>query len=167
MELRISLLNFNFAMIYIIHKTLSLIKNHLNYLKDNIFESFFKKYNRLFFSKVFFFIIYNDGKSEEEKITEDIRNIFRLKKEIKEFKDIVLRNFRNLFEYKKDEKNYYKPVRGNNFRSNNYIEYKSKGDKNKIISVEEYLNKIRPSLKGIINNLKKSDTWKTQLKQKL
>ena len=116
-----------------------------------------------FFSKVFFFIIYNDGKSEEEKITEDIRNIFRLKKEIKEFKDIVLRNFRNLFEYKKDEKNYYKPVRGNNFRSNNYIEYKSKGDKNKIISVEEYLNKIRPSLKGIINNLKKSDTWKTQL----
>ena len=57
-----------------------------------------------FFSKVFFFIIYNDGKSEEEKITEDIRNIFRLKKEIKEFKDIVLRNFRNLFEYKKDEK---------------------------------------------------------------
>ena len=99
------------------------------------------------FSKVFFFIIYNDGKSEEEKITEDIRNIFRLKKEIKEFKDIVLRNFRNLFEYKKDEKNYYKPVRGNNFRSNNYIEYKSKGDKNKIISVEEYLNKIRPSLK--------------------
>ena len=120
-----------------------------------------------FFSKVFFFIIYNDGKSEEEKITEDIRNIFRLKKEIKEFKDIVLRNFRNLFEYKKDEKNYYKPVRGNNFRSNNYIEYKSKGDKNKIISVEEYLNKIRPSLKGIINNLKKSDTWKTQLKQQL
>ena len=120
-----------------------------------------------FFQKYFFFIIYNDGKSEEEKITEDIRNIFRLKKEIKEFKDIVLRNFRNLFEYKKDEKNYYKPVRGNNFRSNNYIEYKSKGDKNKIISVEEYLNKIRPSLKGIINNLKKSDTWKTQLKQQL
>ena len=41
MELRILLLNFNFAMIYIINKTLLLIKNHLNYCKDNIFESFF------------------------------------------------------------------------------------------------------------------------------
>ena len=36
-------------------------------------------------------------------------------------------------------------------------------DKNKILTVEEYLNKIRPYLKGIINNLKKSDTWKIQL----
>ena len=36
-------------------------------------------------------------------------------------------------------------------------------DKNKILTVEEYLNKIRPYLKGIINNLKKSDTQKIQL----
>ena len=28
---------------------------------------------------------------------------------------------------------------------------------------EEYLNKIRLYLKNIINNCKKSDTWKTQL----
>ena len=56
MDLKISLLNFNFDMIYIIHKILVLIKNHLNYLKDNIFEFFFKKYNRLlFFKKNYFF----------------------------------------------------------------------------------------------------------------
>ena len=41
MDLRISLLNFNFAMIYIIHKILVLIKNHINYFKDNIFKCFF------------------------------------------------------------------------------------------------------------------------------
>ena len=29
-------------------------------------------------------------------------------------------------------------------------------------SVEKYLNKIRPYLKDIINNVKKSDTWKIQ-----
>ena len=46
-DLRMSLLNFNFAMIYIIHTILILIKNHLNYLKDNIFEFFFKKYKIL------------------------------------------------------------------------------------------------------------------------
>ena len=46
------LLNFNFIMIYIIHKMLVLLKNNLNYLKDSIFECFFKDYNRLpFFFK--------------------------------------------------------------------------------------------------------------------
>ena len=55
MELRVSLLNFDFAGIYIIHKTLIMIKNHLNYLKDNILELFFKKYNRLLFLKKQFF----------------------------------------------------------------------------------------------------------------
>ena len=33
-------------------------------------------------------------------------------------------------------------------------------DGNKILSVEQYLNKVRPYLKCIVNNLKKSDTWK-------
>ena len=40
-------LNFNFVMIYIIHKILVLLKNHLNYFKDSIFECFFKEYNRI------------------------------------------------------------------------------------------------------------------------
>ena len=39
----------NFAMI--IHKILVLIKNHMNYLQDNIFECFFKEYNKLLFLK--------------------------------------------------------------------------------------------------------------------
>ena len=43
-------------------------------------------------------------------------------------------------------------------RSNIYIEYESNGDRNKTLSVEEYLNNIRPYLKDIINDLKKSDT---------
>ena len=36
-------------------------------------------------------------------------------------------------------------------------------DRNKALSVEEYLNKIRPYLKDIINNLEKLDTSKIQL----
>ena len=45
---------------------LVLLKNHLNYLKDNILECFFIKYNRLLFflKKLFVFIIYNDEKSK-------------------------------------------------------------------------------------------------------
>ena len=61
------------------------------------------------------------------------------------------------------EWNYYKPVRVNYFCNNNYIEYESKGNKNKTLSVEEYLNKIRSYLKDMIDNLKKSNTWKIQL----
>ena len=102
-------------------------------------------------------------RSEEEKIIKDIRNLFRLKKEVKGIKDIALRNIKNLFEYEKEEENYYKPVRVNNFWRNNYIEYISNGDKNRMRSVEEYLDKIRPYLRGIINDLKQSDTWKIQL----
>ena len=46
-DLKISLLNFSFLMIYITPKMLVFFKNHLNYLKDNIFECIFKKYYRL------------------------------------------------------------------------------------------------------------------------
>ena len=46
---------------------LALLKNHLNYLKDNIFEFFFKMYNRplLFFKKIILFTPYNDGKFKD------------------------------------------------------------------------------------------------------
>ena len=76
---------------------------------------------------------------------------------------MVLRNIKNLFEFEKEEENYYKPVRANNIWSNNYIEYESGDDKNKILSVEEYLYKLRPYLRNIINGLQQSDIWKIQL----
>ena len=55
-DLKILLLNYNFVMIYIIHKMLVLIEINLNYLEDSIFECFFKEYNRLliFFKNIFF-----------------------------------------------------------------------------------------------------------------
>ena len=98
---------------------------------------------------------------EEENMIKDMRNLFRLEKETKAIKDRILRDIKNLFE--REEENYYKPVRENDFSSNNYIKYESNGDTNKTLSIEKYLNKIRPYLKNIINNLKKSVTWKIQL----
>ena len=44
-----------------------------------------------------------------------------------------------------------------NFWSNKYIEYKSKNDRNKTLSMEEYLSKLIPQLKDIIDYLKKSE----------
>ena len=121
-------------------------------------------------------------RSGKEKVIKDIRNLFRLKKEqigtaikdiknrfrlkkwVKGIKHVALRNIKNLFAYEKENENYYKPVSVNKFWSNNYIKYKSNADKNRILSVEEYLYKIRPYLWDIINYLKQSDTRKIQLK---
>ena len=75
----------------------------------------------------------------------------------KVIKDRILKDIRNLFEH--EEEDYYKPVRVGNFWSNNYMEYKSNDDRNKTLSVEEYINKIKPYLKDI----KKSDTWKIKI----
>ena len=72
--------DFNFVIIHIFRKTLVLLINHLNYLKDNI--------------------------TMEKNIITGIRNLSRLKKEIKGINDIVLRNIKNLFEFEKNEENY-------------------------------------------------------------
>ena len=48
---KMSLLDFNFAMIYTIQKVLALLRNHLNYLKDSIFESFLRSIIDFYFFK--------------------------------------------------------------------------------------------------------------------
>ena len=75
---------------------------------------------------------------EEEKIIKDIRNLFRQEKETKTIKNRILTDVKNLFE-DEEEENFYKPVTVRNFWSNNYIEYESNSDRNKTLSVEEYL----------------------------
>ena len=78
------------------------------------------------------------------------------KKENKAIKDRVIRDIGNLFMH--EEEDCYKAVRVI-FLSKNYnIEYESNVDRNETLSVKGYLIKIRPYLKGIINDLKKPDT---------
>ena len=76
------------------------------------------------------------------------KNLFRQEKETKAIKDKILRDIQNLFEHEEEE-NYYKPVRASNFWKNTCIENQSNGDRNKTLSVEEYLIKIRSYLKDI------------------
>ena len=69
----------------------------------------------------------------------------------------IIKNF-----FEKEEVNYCKPVRVGDLWSNNYIEYENYGDKNKTLSIKEYLDEIIPYLKDVINDHKKYDTWKIQ-----
>ena len=53
-----------------------------------------------------------------------------MKKENEASKDTVIRDTKNDFEH--EEEDYYKPVGLGNFWGNNYTEYESNGDRNKI-----------------------------------
>ena len=50
-----------------------------------------------------------------------------------------------------------------NFWNNIYIQYQSNGHRNKNLSLEEYINKIKPYLRDIVIDLQEFDTWKIQL----
>ena len=52
----------------------------------------------------------------------------------------------------------YKSITVGNFWHSNYIEYESNSDRNKNLSLKEYLDKIKPYLSDIIIDLQNSDT---------
>ena len=61
---------------------------------------------------------------------------------IKAIDDKIIRDSKNLFVHEED---CYKPVKiGNFYDNNNYIDHKSNGDKNKALSIKEYLDEFRP-----------------------
>ena len=66
----------------------------------------------------------------------------------------------NLFNQSIDE-DYYKQIRTVSVFDNkdNYIKYGSNEDKDKILSVKEYLDLIKPYLSDIINDHKTVDNW--------
>ena len=64
-----------------------------------------------------------------------------------------MRNVRDLFDLSIDE-DYYKPIIGRGAFNSSYIQYESKGDKGKNLSIKKYLNMIKPYLIDIINNHK-------------
>ena len=89
-----------------------------------------------------------------------IRNLFTLKKENKEIRDIIIRDIRSPFE---QEDHHYKPMKVGNFWNIIYIEYESNGSRNKNVSLKEDLEKIKPYLKHIIIDFQGPDTWKILL----
>ena len=58
------------------------------------------------------------------------------------------------------KKDYYKPRKIKTGFDDKYIEYESRGDKNKNFSQEDYLDIINPFLRDMINNHKSRGEWK-------
>ena len=65
--------------------------------------------------------------------------------------------------FESDEEVYYKPFKIANAFNENYIEYDSNGEKDNMLSIEDYLDKIRQYLSDMINDHKTQREWKIQL----
>ena len=57
------------------------------------------------------------------------------------------------------DEDYYKPIIANSAFNNNYIQYESRGNKDKILTTSEYLDMIGPYLSNIINDHKTQSEW--------
>ena len=86
---------------------------------------------------------------------------FKSKRKDNVIKDKVLRDIITLFESDEDE--YYKPIRTSGTFSSNYIGYERYGDKDKSLSVKEYLNMIRSYLSDRIDHPKTQGEGKDEL----
>ena len=73
-----------------------------------------------------------------------------------DFEFIGIENVQDLFKIL-----IYKPTIVKSGYNNNYIEYRSEGDK--LLTVEEYLALIEPYLRELINDYKSKGEWKIQL----
>ena len=85
------------------------------------------------------------GIEKTEKSLDKLENfLFRIKKYY-DYNDDEYRGIKDiegLFDLS-DKEDYYKPIILNSAFNDNYIQYESKGDKDKILTIIEYLNMIR------------------------
>ena len=77
-----------------------------------------------------------------------------------------IKDIENLFD-NVDDDDYYKPILIKSSFNDNYKYYESRGDKDKKLSVKQYLYKIIPYLSDVINDHKtirnESSEWKIQI----
>ena len=125
-------------------------KSKINEIRRNLYE--IENEKNLFAPKI---------KEIKINLIELEENLFKPKKyydyDDTEYKGI--RDIKYLFDFSIDE-DYYKPIITNSAFNNNYILYGSKGNKNKILTINEYHDMTRPYLTDIINNHKTQGEWK-------
>ena len=66
---------------------------------------------------------------------------------------------KDLFNFLVDE-DYYKPIITNGAFNNSYIQYESKGNIDKVLTLSGYLDMMKPYLSDIINNYKIQGEWR-------
>ena len=133
-------------------KRIETTREKLKELCHKLSKSDFKKIKKHLYN------IENKKELLESETTND-----ELDKKFLEFDDndndddfIGIENVQDLFKI-----SIYKPTIVKSGYNNNYIEYRSEGDK--LLTIEEYLNLIEPNLRELINDHKNKGEWKIQL----
>ena len=151
-------------------------KKLFNKLRNNFSREEIKKHREKFYKKetVYKYLKEIEQKDsltkKQKKVLKNIGKYFKKLKEdlnkIKTYQYNITRNIDYLFnEIPKEE--YYEPIEIKSAFDGNYIKYESRGDNDDNLSLEEYLNIIRPYLGDMIDNHKAHGEWKIQLVMKL
>ena len=144
------------------------IRRILNRLKDILPKRYRKEIKEKLYE-----IKHNKNMSEAEKEENDeyLRKLVRILNNKEkyglydrdDFDYYGIRDIENLFD-EVSEEDYYKPILVKSSFKGNYKYYESRGDKEKRLSVKQYLNKIRPHLYDLINDHKIArKVWKIQM----
>ena len=151
-------------------------KKNFNNLRDNFSREEIKKSWEKFHKKE---LVYNHLKEIEQKegltmkekrVLKNIKKYFKKLKEnlnkIRLHQNKITRDIGHLFN-EITEENYYEPIEIKSAFDDNYIEYESRGDNDDNLSLDEYLNIIRPYLRDMVDNHKAHSEWKIQLVMKI
>ena len=113
--------------------------------------------------------LYNIEKTKQFNSKKTNKRLIDLEKKLLELKKYHdhddneyrgIKDIKDLFKLSIDE-DYYKPVLLKSGYNNNYVQYKSKGDR--ILGIHEYLTLIEKYLRKLINHYKNKGEWKIQL----
>ena len=148
------------------------IRRILNRLRDMLPKRYRKEIKKKLYE-----IENNEDLSEAEKKEDDeyirkfVRNLNNKEKyspyDCDDFDYYGIRDILNLFDEVSGE-DYYKPILVKSFFNGNYKYYESRGDKEKRLSVKQYLNKITQHLYDLINDHKIArKVWKIQISMRV
>ena len=125
-------------------------KSKINEVRRNLYET--ESETNLFESKI---------KEIERNLAELEENLSKTKKyyDCDDIEYNGIRNIKDLFDLSIDE-DYYKPLITKGAFNNNYIQYESKRDKGKNLSIKKYIDVIKPHLSDIINDHETQEKWR-------
>ena len=105
------------------------------------------------------------GSEKIEKSFDELENFLSKTKKYYDYDDAEYKGTKDIegfFNLSIDE-DYQKPIIVKGAFNNNYIMYESKGDKDKVLTVNKYHDMIRPYLVDMINDHKAKSEWKIQI----
>ena len=148
------------------------VRKLFNDVRNNLFNEETKRIRKELYKKeaVYTFL---KGKEQEGTITNKQKNVLKninryLKKlnsdlrKLQKYQDNITYGLDYLFN-KVNEEDYYEPKEIRSAFDGSYVLYESRGDKDNMLAIYEYFDKIKPYLKDMIDDYKSKGEWKIQL----